>query len=326
MYSVETVPAQAGPATRQVLVASHLGKRFGDRVAVDDVSFEVAAGETYGLLGPNGAGKTTTIRMVCGLLRSDAGKTLIAGRPVSTTATAAKKCVGYVPQDIALYPDLTARENLRFFGRLYGLHGKALNRRVGEVLDLIGLSERGRDRVESFSGGMKRRLNIGAGLLHEPTLLVLDEPTVGVDPQSRHAVMESVRAFGAAGMAVLYTTHYMEEAERLCDRVGIIDHGRLVAEGTRRELVAQLGEHDRIDLTATGDLGALADRCRRLDGIDRADVKDGEVQLLARDGRRLLPAVLEAAEHLGTPVRSVEVAEPDLEAVFLHLTGTALRE
>ena len=143
MYSVETVPAQAGPATRQVLVASHLGKRFGDRVAVDDVSFEVAAGETYGLLGPNGAGKTTTIRMVCGLLRSDAGKTLIAGRPVSTTATAAKKCVGYVPQDIALYPDLTARENLRFFGRLYGLHGKALNRRVGEVLDLIGLSERG---------------------------------------------------------------------------------------------------------------------------------------------------------------------------------------
>ena len=173
---------------------------------------------------------------------------------------------------------------------------------------------------------MKRRLNIGAGLLHEPTLLVLDEPTVGVDPQSRHAVMESVRAFGAAGMAVLYTTHYMEEAERLCDRVGIIDHGRLVAEGTRRELIAQLGEHDHIQLSATGDLAALADRCRELDGIDKADVKDGQVQLLAREGRRLLPAVLEAAERTGTQLRSVEVAEPDLEAVFLHLTGTALRE
>jgi len=326
MHSVETVPPQAGRTSAQVLVASHLGKRFGDRVAVDDVSFEVAAGETYGLLGPNGAGKTTTIRLVCGLLRPDAGETLVAGRRVSTTATLAKRYVGYVPQDIALYPDLTARENLRFFGRLYGLHGRALNHRVGKVLDLVGLSERSRDRVESFSGGMKRRLNIGAGLLHEPTLLVLDEPTVGVDPQSRHAVMESVRAFGAAGMAVLYTTHYMEEAERLCDRVGIIDHGRLVAEGTRRELVAQLGEHDRIQLSSTGDLGVLSDHCLELDGIDRADVKDGQVQLLAREGRRLLPAVLEAAERTGTQVRSVEVAEPDLEAVFLHLTGTALRE
>ncbi|TDU83831.1 ABC-2 type transport system ATP-binding protein [Kribbella voronezhensis] len=326
MYSVETVPAHLEQTAAQVLVASHLGKRFGERVAVDDVSFAVAAGETYGLLGPNGAGKTTTIRLICGLLRPDAGQTLIAGQPVSTTATAAKSCIGYVPQEIALYPDLTARENLRFFGRLYGLHGKALNHRVGKVLELIGLSERGRDRVESFSGGMKRRLNIGAGLLHEPTLLVLDEPTVGVDPQSRHAVMESVRSFGAAGMAVLYTTHYMEEAERLCDRVGIIDHGRLVAEGTRRELVAQLGEHDHIQLTATGDLAALADRCRAIEGIDRADVKDGQVQLLAVEGRRLLPAVLEAAERIGTTVRSVEVAEPDLEAVFLHLTGTALRE
>ena len=245
MYSVETVPPQVAQTSGQVLAASHLGKRFADRVAVDDVSFEVAAGETYGLLGPNGAGKTTTIRLVCGLLRADSGEVLIAGQRVSTTATLAKRHVGYVPQDIALYPDLTARENLRFFGRLYGLHGKALSRRVGEVLDLVGLSERSRDRVESFSGGMKRRLNIGAGLLHEPTLLVLDEPTVGVDPQSRHAVMESVRAFGAAGMAVLYTTHYMEEAERLCDRVGIIDHGRLVSEGTRRELVAQLGDGDR---------------------------------------------------------------------------------
>ncbi|WP_198675882.1 ABC transporter ATP-binding protein [Kribbella monticola] len=326
MHSVETVPAHLEQTSAQVLIASRLAKRFGDRVAVDDVSFAVAAGETYGLLGPNGAGKTTTIRLICGLLRADAGQILIAGQPISTTATPAKKSIGYVPQEIALYPDLTARENLRFFGRLYGLHGKALNHRVGKVLDLIGLSERGRDRVESFSGGMKRRLNIGAGLLHEPTLLVLDEPTVGVDPQSRHAVMESVRSFGAAGMAVLYTTHYMEEAERLCDRVGIIDHGRLVAEGTRRELVAQLGEHDHIQLTATGDLAALADRCRGLEGIDRADVKDGQIQLLATEGRRLLPAVLEAAERIGTTVRSVEVAEPDLEAVFLHLTGTALRE
>ncbi|WP_327635211.1 ABC transporter ATP-binding protein [Kribbella sp. NBC_00482] len=308
------------------LSVAHLGKRFGDRVAVDDVSFTVAPGETYGLLGPNGAGKTTTIRLVCGLLRADRGEVLLAGSPVGPAIPDAKRHIGYVPQEIALYPDLTARENLRFFGRLHGLRGKPLSRRVGEVLELIGLTDRAGDRVESFSGGMRRRLNIGAGLLHQPSLLVLDEPTVGVDPQSRHAVMESVRSFGAAGMAVLYTTHYMEEAERLCDRVGIIDHGRLVAEGTRRELVAQLGERDRINLTATGDLALLANRCRALAGVDRADVKDGAVQLIASDGRRLLPDVLEAADRTGVSVRSVDVDEPDLEAVFLHLTGTALRE
>ncbi|HEY3514008.1 ABC transporter ATP-binding protein [Kribbella sp. NPDC051137] len=312
--------------TPPVLSAAHLGKRFGDRVAVDDVSFTVAPGETYGLLGPNGAGKTTTIRLVCGLLRADQGEVLVAGSPIRPATPAAKRYVGYVPQDIALYPDLTAWENLRFFGRLYGLRGAALNRRVGKVLELIGLTDRAGDRVESFSGGMRRRLNIGAGLLHEPTLLVLDEPTVGVDPQSRHAVMESVRSFGASGMAVLYTTHYMEEAERLCDRVGIIDRGRLVAEGTRRQLVARLGERDRITLAASGDLTGLAESCRGLAGVDRAEVKDGEVQLLAAEGRRLLPGVLDAAERSGLSIRSVEVDEPDLEAVFLHLTGTALRE
>jgi ABC-2 type transport system ATP-binding protein len=326
MDSFELAAPPGDRAPGEVLTASRLAKRFGDRVAVDDVSFHVAPGETYGLLGPNGAGKTTTIRMVCGLLQPDAGSVVVAGHPVSATSIAAKAVIGYVPQDIALYPDLTARENLRFFGRLYKLRGRELDRRVGKVLELIELTDRARDRVESFSGGMKRRLNIGAALLHEPTLLVLDEPTVGVDPQSRHAVLESVRGFGTAGMAVLYTTHYMEEAERICDRVGIIDHGRLVAEGTRRELVARLGQHDRITLSATGPLDELVTACRAIAGIGRADVSDGQVQLVADEGRRLLPAVMDAAERSGTAVRSVEVTEPDLEAVFLHLTGTALRE
>jgi ABC-2 type transport system ATP-binding protein len=312
--------------TAEVLVASHLAKSFGDRTAVVDVSFHVAPGETYGLLGPNGAGKTTTIRLVCGLLRADAGTVSIAGHPVSSTAVETKALVGYVPQDVALYPDLTARENLRFFGRLYRLSGRALAARVDEVLELIGLTDRAKDRVESFSGGMRRRLNIGAGLLHRPTLLVLDEPTVGVDPQSRHAIMESVQAFGTTGMAVLYTTHYMEEAERLCDRVGIIDRGKLVAEGTRRELVARLGDRDRITLAATGPLADLAAVCRHLPGVDHADVTDSGVHLVVQEGRRLLPAVLDAAERAGATVNSVEVDEPDLEAVFLHLTGTALRE
>ena len=325
------VAARARPAPPRarpepVLRAEHLVKRFGDRVAVDDVGFTVAPGETYGLLGPNGAGKTTTIRLVCGLLAPDSGSTFVGGHEMTRAAMQAKELVGYVPQEVALYPDLTARENLRFFGRLYALPRRVLEARVEEVLELVDLRERADDRVDSYSGGMRRRLNIGAGLLHRPTLLVLDEPTVGVDPQSRHAILESVHRFGAGGMAVLYTTHYMEDAERLCDRVGIIDHGRLVAEGTRRELVSRLGERDRITLTATGDLTAFATACRVLGGVDGSDVSGSEVHLVVRDGRRLLPAVLEAADRTNVAVRSVDVAEPDLEAVFLHLTGTALRE
>ncbi|HWS45225.1 MAG TPA: ABC transporter ATP-binding protein [Acidimicrobiia bacterium] len=309
-----------------VLRCDHLTRRFGDRIAVDDVSFSIAPGETYGLLGPNGAGKTTTIRMVCGLLHRDAGTVHVDELEVNERALAAKARIGYVPQDVALYPDLTARENLEFIGRLYRLRKKLLRERVDEVLALVDLSDRGDDRVDAYSGGMKRRLNIAAGLLHRPALLVLDEPTVGVDPQSRYAILESVRSLGAGGMAILYTTHYMEEADRVCDRVGIIDRGRLVAEGTRRELVSMLEEHDRIELAATGDLARFVEVCRSLPGIDGATLSDEHVQLLAREGRRLLPAVLEAAEHNGAAVNSVELVEPDLEAVFLHLTGTALRE
>ncbi|EHR50969.1 ABC-type multidrug transport system, ATPase component [Saccharomonospora marina XMU15] len=319
------------PGTRgDVLRVRDLTKRFGDRVAVDSVSFHVAPGETYGLLGPNGAGKTTAIRMVCGLARPDAGEVVIAGERVSRSAVRAKALVGYVPQEVALYPDLSARENLNFFGRLYRLGGKPLRRRVDEVLELTGLADRAGERVESFSGGMRRRLNIGAALLHQPTLLVLDEPTVGVDPQSRHAIMDSVRAFGAAGMAILYTTHYMEEAERLCDRVGIIDHGKLIAEGTRRELVSRLGERDRVALTVDGDATAFAAECGRLPGVAAVDTTTeaghSQVSLVVSQGRSALPALLEAAERSGATVRSAEVIEPDLEAVFLHLTGTALRE
>jgi len=319
--------AESPPAALQfVLEAEHLARRFGDRVAVADLSVQIAPGGIYGLLGPNGAGKTTAIRMMCGLLRRDGGSVLVGGEPVSARSTTAKHWIGFVPQDVALYPDLSAAENLRFFGRLYGLRGDLLDQRVMDVLELIDLADRGRDRVESFSGGMKRRLNIGAALLHRPRLLVLDEPTVGVDPQSRHSLLDSVGRFRAEGMAVLYTTHYMEEAERVCDRVGIIDHGRLIAEGTRRELVAQVAGQDRIDLVASGDLAALAAGCRSIDGITGSSIGEGEVHLLARDGHQLVPRVFEAAERVKVAVKSVEIVEPDLEAVFLHLTGTALRE
>jgi ABC-2 type transport system ATP-binding protein len=309
-----------------VLVCRGLTKSFGDRRAVAGVGFTIDEGECYGLLGPNGAGKTTTISMICGLLDRDDGEVEIAGQAVTTSATAVRAEIGYVPQEIALYPDLTASENLWLFGRLYGLAKPALRARITEVLELVGLSDRAGDRVEEYSGGMKRRANLAAGLLHQPRLLVLDEPTVGVDPQSRNALLETVAALRAEGRAVLYTTHYMEEAERLCDRVGIIDEGRIVAEGTRRQLVEQIGGNDRVQVTATGNLEALAVQCRSLPGVAEVTVVDGGIHLLAPGGRLLLRGIIEAAERVSADVSSVELVEPDLEAVFLHLTGKALRD
>jgi ABC-2 type transport system ATP-binding protein len=312
--------------TAPVLACRGLEKRFGDVTAVAGVGFEIAPGETYGLLGPNGAGKTTTISMACGLLEPDAGEVEVAGERLTTTTVALRRAIGYVPQELAVYPDLTARENLRFFGRLYGLAGAELKARSEEVLEIIGLVDRADDAVKEYSGGMKRRLNVGLGLLHRPKLLVLDEPTVGVDPQSRNAILESIERLAGEGMAVLYTTHYMEEAERLCDRVGIIDLGVLRAEGTRRELVALIGERDRVRLTAAGDLDSAARACAEVASVEQASVSDGTIDLIVHGARGALPRILEAAARAGAAVDSVAVSEPNLEAVFLHLTGKALRD
>ncbi len=309
-----------------ILECRDLRKTYGDRVAVNGVSFSIRRGETYGLLGPNGAGKTTTISMICGLLERDGGTVVVDGKPMSPSAVDAKAVIGYVPQDLAIYPDLSARENLRFFGQLYGLSGKTLSARVDEVLEVIGLADRANDRADSFSGGMKRRLNIGIGMLHSPRLLVLDEPTVGVDPQSRNAILDTVDTLGGQGIAVLYTTQYMEEAERLCDRVGIIDEGRLKAEGTRRELVALVGQRDRIALSAQGDLEATARAVSALDGVEQVNRHEGGLDLFVKDARRMLPQLLSTVANAGASVSAVEVVEPNLEAVFLHLTGKALRD
>ena len=309
-----------------VLLCTDLHKRFGEVQAVDGISFRIAAGETYGLLGPNGAGKTTTISMVCGLLEPDAGSVEVVGEPLTTRSVAAKSAIGYVPQDLAIYPDLTAAENLRFFARLYGLPSARAKERVAEVLDVVGLAERGDDQAKTYSGGMKRRLNIGIGLLHRPRLLVLDEPTVGVDPQSRNAILEGVERLAAEGMAVLYTTHYMEEAERLCDRIGIVDLGEVKAEGTRAELVALVGQHDRVQLQGAGDLEAGARACAGLDAVRAASVSDGGIELIVDHARSILVELLQTTAAAGVDVDAVEVDEPDLEAVFLHLTGKALRD
>lgn len=303
-----------------------LTKRFGRTVAVDDVGFEIAPGEAYGLLGPNGAGKTTTISVLCGLLDADAGEVTLAGARLADAPTAVKAGIGFVPQEIALYTDLSARENLVFFGRLYGMRGRELTARVGEVLELVDLEDRAEERIGTYSGGMKRRINIAAGLLHRPKLLVLDEPTVGVDPQSRNAILERVAQLNREGMSLLYTSHYMEEVERLCDRIGILDGGRMIAEGSRRELVERSGQADRIELDVERDAERLAETCRGLDAVAQARAADRQVVLLAEDGRALLPTLLQVAERLGVAVKGMQVIEPDLEAVFLHLTGKALRD
>ncbi len=322
-----TEPSPPGaPAPSAVLSCADLRKTYGDRRAVDGVGFRIGPSETYGLLGPNGAGKTTTISMICGLLVRDGGTVVVDGREVDIGTASAKQAIGLVPQELAIYPELTARENLRFFGQLYGMGGVELGKRIDEVLEIIGLADRATERTDGFSGGMKRRLNIGIGLLHRPKLLVLDEPTVGVDPQSRNAILSSVEELGRAGMAILYTTHYMEEAERLCDRVGIIDHGRIRAEGTRRELTAMVGQRDRVELGARGDLRAAADAVRGIAGVEDVSVHEGGLSVMVDDARHLLPRLLETVTDLDVAVTNVEVVEPDLEAVFLHLTGRALRD
>jgi len=309
-----------------VLRCEGLRRAFGERLAVDGVSFSIAPAETYGLLGPNGAGKTTSIAMVVGLLRRDAGTVTIDGISSDREPLAARAKIGFVPQDIAIYPDLTGRENLTFFGRLHGLRGRTLRERVDEALTLVELTDRAGERTASYSGGMKRRLNIAVGLLNRPRLLILDEPTVGVDPQSRSAILGSIEQLQREGMAVLYTTHYMEEAERLCDRVGIIDHGHLIAEGTRAELVERIGQHDGVELKASGDLERTATALRRLEGVLGVSPADGAIKLVVDRADRRLPAIVSACAEAGSSISSIEVSQPNLESVFLHLTGRALRD
>ena len=305
-----------------MLEIAGLTKSYGDRLVVDDVGFHIDLGETYGLLGPNGAGKTTTIRMLCGLLEPDAGTVHVAGHDVAADPISAKRKIGFVPQELALYPDLTARQNLRFFGKLHDLRGSALDKRVEHSLEVVGLADRADDRVDTYSGGMMRRANIAAGLLHEPMLLVLDEPTVGVDPQSRNQILAAVAELGGAGLSVLYTTHYMEEAERLCDRVGIIDGGRLIADGTRQELIARTGERTRIRLRTTS-AAAIIGAVRAVKGVGEASTNADGIDVLVDDASATLRSIVAVA---GDDVSGIEVDDADLEAVFLHLTGKALRD
>lgn len=313
-----------------------------DVQAVRGIDLDIFKGEVFSMLGPNGAGKTTTISMISGLLTPTSGDAKIGGYSITGQPMNAKKLIGVVPQEIALYPTLTARQNLEFFGKMYGLGGKDLSTSVDEVLEFTDLRERAKDRVETFSGGMKRRVNIGVGLLHKPQLVYMDEPTVGVDPQSRRRILDTViRLRDERKMTVMYTTHLMEEAQELSNRVAIVDQGKMIALGTVGELIQQVGEEDRLVLVV-GEQSlrdGLLQRLQTVEGVTRAlydaptqasegsdETLSGKITIYAKRGRKALPHVIQIVNESSIEIMSVEVREPDLEAVFLQMTGRALRD
>jgi len=338
-------------ATPGIVEVVGLVKRYGDVAAVDGVSFSIAEGSIFGLLGPNGAGKTTTISIISALIEPDDGDVIVDGHSVRTDSTGVRRVLGIVPQEIALYPTLTAEENLHFWGRMYGLHGKALSDAVEYGLSMAGLEEHARKRIETFSGGMKRRINIAAGVLHRPKVLLMDEPTVGIDPQSRNHILDTVRELNQQGMTVVYTSHYMEEVEALCHRVAIVDHGKVIAEGTLPELQALVGDEDRVRVTLgdspaeaaeTGDsrepspaevvepssprLAAALEAVSALPAVTHAELVGATLEVLTPTAGPMLGDLIAAIVGSGAAVRAVEIVEPNLESVFLHLTGRGLRD
>ena len=318
----------------KAIEVQNLHKAFGERQAVQGISFTVEKGEIFSLLGPNGAGKTTTISMLSCLLRPDEGDALVMGHSIRTDPLGVKTSLGVVPQEIALYEDMSARENLNFWGKMYGLRGAALRKRVDEVLEVIGLTDRSKEFIKKYSGGMKRRVNIGVALLHKPQVIYMDEPTVGIDPQSRRNILDSVVELKRQGMTVLYTTHYMEEAQELSDHIAIMDNGKMIASGTNAELVKIVGEQDHITVTINAESTRIIAAWKSVQGVSQVTANacpepgrgDGTLTILADDSNRVLSRLFETAAANSVRITSVAIQETNLEAVFLHLTGRALRD
>ncbi len=308
-----------------MIEVSNLYKRFGSIEAVRGVSFRVPPGEVFGLLGPNGAGKSTIIGMLCGLVKADAGVARLDGIDVAARPRAARQVLGVVPQEPALYAELSGLDNLLFFGRLYGLTGEDLRQRAADVLSRVGLTDRAGDRIEQYSGGMVRRLNIAAGLLHAPKAILMDEPTVGLDPQTRLAILDLVRDIAARGAAIVYTTHYLDEAERLCDRVAIIDQGAVLAEGTLPQLRQAAGEREIVALRGRFRPDAVPAACGVLPDVQVIKATDAELLFTLDSAERQLSSLLALVAPLGE-IREVAIRQPSLENLFIKLTGRELRE
>jgi len=310
-----------------LLEVKELSKSYGNIKAVGGISFEIQKGEIFGLLGPNGAGKTTTISMLSCLIKPDSGDAFVDGYSISKDSMEVKKRIGVVPQDVSLYPTLSAQENLVFFGEMYGLTGSKLREKVDEVLEIVGLTDRRKEAINKYSGGMKRRINIAVGLLPSPKLLILDEPTVGVDPQSRTNILETLKELNKEGLTILYTSHYMEEVEFLCHRIAIMDLGKIIAIGSLNELRLLVGERDLLRISTANEISKdLVETVKKIPDVSEARVLDESIEILTLHGRKLLPQIIEIFRDTGVKIKSVEVKEPNLESVFLHLTGKELRD
>ncbi len=311
--------------TDVIITVEKLVKKYNGHTAVDGVSFDINRGEIFGLLGPNGAGKSTIISILCCLMEPTLGSVVIDGSDIRKNANNIKKIIGVVPQEISLYHTLTARENLAFYGKIYGLSGRALKTRIEVLLDMVGLRERADDLLEGYSGGMKRRINIAVALLHEPRILYLDEPTTGVDPQSRRRIYDTIRDLNRQGMTVLLTTHQMEDAEKLCHRIAIMDKGKLIALDTLKGLLELVGESDLIHVLAPEILPGPVESIQRMPDVRKVSLDEGNMTIQLVRGRESLVRIIDILTSSKTQVESIYIKEPDLETLFLHLTGTKLR-
>lgn len=310
----------------EIIKITELTKKYGSNIAVDNINLNVNEGEIFGLLGPNGAGKSTTINSICGLLKINRGEIIINGINMSHSSLEAKKYLGLVPQEIAIFENLTARENIEFFGKLSGLKGSLLKERVDEALEFVGLSDNAKKMPKGYSGGMKRRLNIACAIAHHPKIIILDEPTVGIDPQSRNHILDSVRKLNKMGSTIIYTTHYMEEAEALCSRIAIMDHGRLIADGTREELKKLVHKEEKILISGSDISFNALSEIKALKAVLDARLNEGRLEIITSNTQLVLQDILFILSRHEIRIKGIDVTEPDLETVFLSLTGRQLRD
>ncbi len=308
------------------IVLKDVVKRYDKMLAVDNVSLTVEKGELFGLLGPNGAGKSTTIKMIMGLLNPEYGEISVDNMVVHKNSIEVKKLLGFVPQELAIYENMSAIENVSFFGSLYGLRGKELKEKVNEALKFVGLVDRQKEKVKKYSGGMKRRLNIACAIVHQPEIIIMDEPTVGIDPQSRKHILESVRELNRRGSTVIYTSHYMQEVEEMCERIGIIDHGKLIACGKKNELINQAAEENKILIEATDIRFNPIEEIKEIQGISNVELNENTIEIITVNAQKCLQDVLFILSKNDVHVRNINIMEPDLESVFLALTGRKLRD
>ncbi len=309
-----------------LLKVQELKKAYGSNKAVDGISFKVIEGEIFGLLGPNGAGKSTALSVICGLLKASGGKVIVDGLDMGKNPFEAKKLIGIVPQEPALYPQLTARTNLRFWGTINGVESRNLEEAVQAVLETVGLQEKADEKVNKFSGGMKRRLNIAAGLIHKPRLVIMDEPTVGIDPQSRNHILETIKSLKKHNTTVIYTSHYVEEVELLCDRVAIMDKGKIISEGTLSELLKQGSQYEELSIMLNNCSAEIQKSIHALPGVEKAFCLKEKLKLFTASAEKVLPLAFETIVSNGGTVSEIKIHKPNLESLFLKLTGKALRD